>query len=199
MLTLRDYLTAEEAAEYACVPLETFEAHAHEHGIVPFAFLGHLVYRKADLQMAMERAWQLLANTGLRRGEAQNLNWKDVGKEEIRVLSREDARTKSGKWRIVPVSEGAQEALGGLQGGRRVLPEVAPTSLSRAFERTLHRAEIPGSLHCLRHTYCSHLAMAGVPLRTVQVLAGHSSYKTTERYAHLAPGHLREAVAGLRI
>jgi site-specific recombinase XerD len=34
-------------------------------------------------------------------------------------------------------------------------------------------------------------------LRTVQVLAGHSSYTTTERYAYLAPNHLRDAIAAL--
>ena len=33
--------------------------------------------------------------------------------------------------------------------------------------------------------------MAGVPLRTVQVLMGHASFKTTERYAHLGEDHLR--------
>ncbi|MGB1305909.1 hypothetical protein [Pseudoalteromonas marina] len=39
----------------------------------------------------------------------------------------------------------------------------------------------------------------GVPLRTVQVLAGHASVATTERYAHLAPGYLRNSVAGLNL
>ena len=133
------------------------------------------------------------------RGEAQALTWRDVGKDEIRVLSEEGARTKSGRWRIIPISAGADDALRELKGDRSVLPAVSPTSLSRAFVRTLHRAEVPGSLHCLRHTYCSHLVMAGVPLRTVQVLAGHASYHTTERYAHLAPGHLREMTRGLHL
>jgi site-specific recombinase XerD len=75
-----------------------------------------------------------------------------------------------------------------------VLPRVRQERLSRAFDRTLRRADLDGSIHCLRHIYCSHLVSAGVPLRTVQVLAGHASFTTTERYAHLAPGHLREAV-----
>jgi len=83
--------------------------------------------------------------------------------------------------------------------GKKVfrLPRMAPGSLSRAFDRALERAGLDGSLHCLRHTFCAHLVMAGVPLRTVQLLAGHAHFSTTEKYAHLAPGHLQDAVRGL--
>ena len=39
--------------------------------------------------------------------------------------------------------------------------------------------------------------MKGRPLKEVSELLGHSSVKMTERYAHLAPERLREAVAVL--
>lgn len=153
----------------------------------------------AELHGRYRWTWQLLANTGMRRSEAINLTWKDVGTEQIRILSDLDSRTKSAKWRSIPVSEGAGEALEALRGERWVLPRVRPESMSRAFDRTLKRAKLDGSMHCLRHTYCSHLVQAGVPLRTVQVLAGHASYRTTERYAHLAPGTLQDAIRVLRL
>ena len=51
--------------------------------------------------------------------------------------------------------------------------------------------------HILRHTFCSHLAMAGKPARAIQALAGHSSITTTERYMHLAPAAARDAIEGL--
>jgi site-specific recombinase XerD len=41
--------------------------------------------------------------------------------------------------------------------------------------------------------------MNGVGLRTVQELAGHASYQTTLRYAHLSASHLAQAVSGLNI
>ena len=143
--------------------------------------------------------WQLMANTGLRRTEAMQLEWRDIGQEEIRITSDADMRTKSGKWRLIPIAPNAQEALEALKGNKKVLPEVKPESLSRSFIRTAARTGINGSVHCLRHTYCSHLVMAGIPLRTVQVLAGHASFTTTEKYAHLAPGHLRESAQALAL
>jgi site-specific recombinase XerD len=39
----------------------------------------------------------------------------------------------------------------------------------------------------MRHTAACWLVIDGVPLYDVQALLGHESYRTTERYAHLAP------------
>ena len=36
--------------------------------------------------------------------------------------------------------------------------------------------------------YISHLVRAGVPIRTVQLYAGHAHIATTEAYAYLSPG-----------
>lgn len=141
--------------------------------------------------------WKLMANTGLRRGESMILRWAWIGRREMKILSTEEERTKSGKWREIPLSDGALEALERLPRGDLVFPRMTLPSLSRAFSNDAKRAGVVGSIHSLRHTYCSHLVMRGVPLRTVQILAGHSSIAVTEKYAHLSPDHLRDA--GLKL
>ncbi|MBI3929803.1 MAG: tyrosine-type recombinase/integrase [Armatimonadetes bacterium] len=45
-----------------------------------------------------------------------------------------------------------------------------------------------------KHTFAPRLAMAGRDLYEIKELMGHASIKMTERYAHLCPSKLREAV-----
>lgn len=135
-------------------------------------------------------AWKLLANTGMRRGEALALKRRWVGSDGLKIVSTGDERTKSGEWRDVPLFPGAKEALEALSGdGEYVLPRVAPPSLSRAAGKCISRADLDGSLHTLRHTFISHLAMdPNVPIRDIQRWAGHASITTTEKYMYLRRG-----------
>ena len=56
---------------------------------------------------------------------------------------------------------------------------------------------VTGHIHRLRHTFCSHLAMRGVPAKVIQELAGHADLTTTMRYMHLAKGSKEAAIAVL--
>lgn len=144
--------------------------------------------------------WKLIVNTGMRRKEARQLKWEHIEPGHINVLSTSNARTKSGKWRKIPLNKEAKAALKKFpKDSEYVFPQINPRSISRAFEKDLGRAKVPGSIHVLRHTFCSHLVMNGVPLRTVQVLAGHANMTTTEKYAHLAPDHLKNATKVLNL
>jgi integrase len=142
--------------------------------------------------------WRLMANAGLRRAEALQLKWQDVNQKGgyLNVLSTESERTKSGKWRQVPLSDAGRAAVASLkrQTGKTdyVVPHMTGPSLSRAFLTDAKARGLPGSLHSLRHSYGAHMVMAGVPLRTLQVLMGHASFVTTERYAHVGKDHLRD-------
>lgn len=128
--------------------------------------------------------WKLLANTGLRRGESLHMRRLWVT-DAIRIQSTGEERTKAGEWRKIPITDGAREALAALEGsGPYLLPRIAPESLSRAFRRDADEAGIGGSLHSLRHTYICRLLLAPVPIRTVQLYAGHAHISTTEKYAY---------------
>jgi site-specific recombinase XerD len=72
-----------------------------------------------------------------------------------------------------------------------------PDTLGDWFTEDARSIGLGGTLHRLRHTFCAHLVMAGVPLRRVQLLAGHADYKTTEQYAHLAPAGAADTVGKL--
>lgn len=71
----------------------------------------------------------------------------------------------------------------------------AHQDIKKSFATALRRAGIKDfRLHDPRHTFASHLVMAGVHITTVSRLLGHKSLTMTLRYAHLAPAHMTKAV-----
>jgi len=143
--------------------------------------------------------WRFMANTGLRRGEALNLRRVWIT-DAVRIESTGEERTKAGEWRKIPLTEGARKALQRINTeGVYLLPRMAKESLSRAFARDAANAGVGGSLHSLRHTYICHLLLAGVPIRTVQLYAGHAHISTTEKYAYQVLAQDPKAVLKLAI
>ncbi len=144
--------------------------------------------------------WLFMAHTGLRRGEIIGLEKSSVVAGRLLVESDPDktgaGRTKSGKWREVPLNCQARWALRHLP---NPLVSAHKDTVSDWFKQDSERADIGGHLHRLRHTFCAHMVMAGVPLRRVQLLAGHADYATTEKYyAHLTPDGDELAVSKLK-
>jgi site-specific recombinase XerD len=101
-----------------------------------------------------------------------------------------------------------EELLQGLREHRNLRERVLYTDRgeelsNRAIRSMLARAqrranlEDNGGIHVLRHTFCSHLAIAGVPAKAIQELAGHADLKTTMGYMHLSPGNRSAAMATL--
>jgi integrase/recombinase XerD len=67
------------------------------------------------------------------------------------------------------------------------------SALQRAYNRAKQKAGIRkhGGLHTLRHCFSTHLLEAGVDVRTLQVLLGHSSLHTTARYLLIRREHIQ--------
>ena len=150
------------------------------------------------------------ARTGLRRGELAGLQryQLDFDRRQIQVSavfcyksgSRHE-RTKNRSVGFVPMPKAVVEALRDrtLMAAEafvfdREMVRHAVTRFRRLCKKVGAR---PIRFHDLRHTYASNLVAAGVPLFTVQKLMRHKSIQMTQRYAHLAPDYLREAVAVL--
>jgi hypothetical protein len=66
------------------------------------------------------------------------------------------------------------------------------------FLPDVKKANLEGvTWHTLRHTFGSRLAMNGQNPSTIAALLRHSGTKLVERYAHLSPTHLKDAVEGV--
>ena len=140
----------------------------------------------------------LLYSAGLRRSEIIQLKIEDVdgkrmllhiknakgGKDRFSVLSDQvlkDLRTYYKKYKP------KNYMFEGLTG----LP-YSGSSINKIIKRA---AEVAGirkriSAHTLRHSFATHLLENGTDLRTIQVLLGHNSTKTTEIYTHVAKNHI---------
>jgi len=134
--------------------------------------------------------------TGMRRGELFKLTWDDVDFERGMVTLREP---KGGKTQTIPVSPLALEVLKSLEVDS---PYVFPgkegqqrTDFKGPWLRIRKAAGLPENFrfHGLRHHFASTLVSAGYDLLVVQKLLTHKDSRTTQRYAHLSPGALKEA------
>jgi integrase len=184
--------------------LITPERHFYE-----FEDYARLVEAAAKCGARVHLMVRLAGDAGLRRGEIAALRWPDVDlRRGILNVQRAEWNgivdmPKSGRGRIIPLTK----ALGAvLQAHRHLRSErvlchddgsaVDAGDLQHWIEQATRRAGLAPSrsLHILRHTFCSHLAMRGAPAKAIQELAGHLSLSTTLRYMHLSPAARESAI-----
>jgi integrase len=140
--------------------------------------------------------------TGARVGEVMKANWTDIDfKEQTWYIPVENDKVKKG--RIVPLNDTAvtilQEALllkteGQEEVFRSIQCKTRYKSVILSWYKIRAQAGIFGvRIHDLRHSYASHLVKNKVPVIEVSKLLGHSSIKTTMRYAHLDQDTIRQS------
>lgn len=151
-------------------------------------------------------AW-LSLHTGMRKGEILALRAGDVDIVGQQILVR-DAKTGS---RSLPMTDSVASFLVSrlpADKGALVFVNANGAPIDSTADHTFRRIVAAIGLndgvtdarhrvvfHSLRHTFCSWLAMSGVPLHTIAQLAGHSTTQMTARYSHLAPDQGRAAAA----
>jgi integrase len=170
-------------------------------------------YTEDEIKIMLNTAdpfWKLVVllgfYAGLRKGEMLALQWDhiDFAQHQIKITPTEDWHPKDYEAREVPLHPSLANYLqiwkqlsAVKELTAKILPWDQPSNyFSLRFKRLLKRAEIDrGSLHSLRHTFASHLAMKGIDLYRIGRMMGHSSPTTTQIYAHLLPSSLTEALS----
>lgn len=138
-------------------------------------------------------------NSGLRKGNVLGLKWSNIDLKNGFILVD---MTKNGERVEIPINQTLRNTL--LEIPRRLdggyifhdpITDKPYGDVKHSFSAACRRAGIRDfHFHDLRHTFASHLIMAGVDLTTVSRLLGHKDIKMTLRYAHLAPHHTQRAV-----
>lgn len=148
---------------------------------------------------------------GLRLNEALALQTGDIDSQRMRIHIH---RGKGAKDRLVPLPASTLDVLREYWKAHRhakllfpktnikgvVISSVRQTMSESTVQGALRRVVVDLkftrniSVHCLRHSYATHLLEAGVNLRVLQQYLGHSSLKTTSRYLHLTSCGQEDAV-----
>jgi integrase len=141
--------------------------------------------------------------TGARVGEVRQARFEQFDLEHC-LWSKPAATTKQRRVHRVPIS-GEVAAI--VRQRRLLVPAGSPWLFPgdvpgqpvqelRRFWRTIQKAaQIEDvRIHDLRHTFASLLVSGGASLEMIGKLLGHTQVQTTQRYAHLMEGPLREGV-----
>jgi len=164
------------------------------------------------------RTWHdisfLSLHTGMRKGEILSLRGEHLDFAAGRILVKDaksgsrtvhmtadvrsllEAIRPAAPWQYVFRRRGdGDENLIKSRSGLSFVRAVAACGLNDGITDSRHKVVF----HTLRHTYCSWLAISGVPLYTIGELVGHKSIEMTKRYSHLCPDAKREAAARIGV
>jgi integrase len=121
--------------------------------------------------------------TGMRRSEILNLEWRDILSEYVVIKD-----SKSGHSRSIPLSKKARSLMVDklFKHSNTRIFNVTPNSVRLAWERACTKAGITDlRFHDLRHEAISRFLEKGLGIAEVATISGHRDYKTLQKYAHI--------------
>ncbi|MEN8183773.1 MAG: site-specific integrase [Myxococcota bacterium] len=145
---------------------------------------------------------------GLRASEIANVAVTDIDSDRMIIHVRQG---KGRKDRIVPLSpillatarqhwltERPRKFLFPGQDPKR---PISTSTIAKIVRNAGKAARIKKTVttHTLRHTFATHHLEAGTDLRTLQLLMGHTSLKTTSLYLHVSTERIRSAKTPLEL
>lgn len=145
---------------------------------------------------------------GLRVSEAVGLCLSDIDSERKLVRVRQG---KGKRDRYVPLSATLLDVLrqywkayrptSWLFAGMAPDQPLSVSSVQKACRQARRKAGLgkPVTTHSMRHCYATHLLEAGVDLRTIQMLLGHRSLRSTSVYLHIATPALKTSATLLDV
>jgi integrase/recombinase XerD len=152
----------------------------------------------------------LLYGCGLRNQELINLKWSHIdraanviyvvqgkGRKDRKVQLFPDLiRVLTEYYRSYPELKCSEYLLKG-----QLTSQYSQKSVNEVLKQLAKKAGIKRNVHAhlLRHGYASHMLDAGVDLRTIQELLGHSSSKTTEIYTHVSKKHIANTISPMTL
>lgn len=138
--------------------------------------------------------------SGLRIGETCSLQPGDIDSKRMLIHIREGKR---GRDRFVMLPERvlkwlreywqmARPRSSWLFPGQDPEHHISKSAVEDAVRKAARDAGITKRVtpHILRHSFATHLLETGTDIRTIQVLLGHNSIRTTERYTHVSKAHV---------
>jgi integrase/recombinase XerD len=145
--------------------------------------------------------FMLMYGSGLRVSEVRNLTYSDIDSTRMVVLVR---CTKNRHDRFAALPQPTLDVLreywkerrpkyAHLFPGNNDAMPISRVSISLALRTAAQRAGLKKRVHphLLRHAFATHSLELGADIRSVQVLLGHLTIKSTVRYTHLSEARRR--------
>ena len=184
-----------------------------ENRMERFLTAAEVVRLRASLDVEEDQvgasAIRFLLLTGARRGEVLKATWSQFdlsGPSPLWIVPQEHNKGATRVRRDLrrPLSDEAASLLTSLRTSSSVTsiqwvfpsrrdPSKCRADLKKLWDRVRIRAGIPDvRIHDLRHSFASAAINSGASLHMIGKALGHADVRTTERYAHVLDGSVRD-------